>query len=245
MTNIENFLRNNAPLLAVLVDPDKADHNLLQNLITIAQKKHIDLFLVGGSLVSNDINPTVKKLKQANIPVILFPGHITQFSPNADAILFLSLISGRNPEYLIGQQVQIAFKVKNSGINVIPTGYILLDGGRPTSVSYISQTCPLPSDKTDLIVATALAGHLLGMRAIYLETGSGANKTVPCSAIKAVKKQINTLLFVGGGISSKHDFKNILNCGADIIVIGSAAEKNWKKILIFSRLIKDFKKHQK
>jgi len=213
--------------LAVLIDPDKQNPASLLEIINYAVSCKVDFFFIGGSLlVEKNFEATIDIIKaHCNIPVIIFPGSNYQLSNKADAILFLSLISGRNPEYLIGQQVVSAPTVKRMGLEAIPTGYILVDGGRVSSTSYITQTLPIPNDKIDLAIATAQAGELLGMKLIYLEAGSGAKNAVSIDMIKAVKKNISIPLIVGGGIRSAEQAEDICKAGADIIVVGNALEE--------------------
>ena len=169
---------------------------------------------------------TIESIKlQCNIPVVIFPGSNYQLSNKADAVLFLSLISGRNPEYLIGQQVMAAPAIKQMGLEAISTGYILVDGGRTSSTSYITQTMPVPHDKIDLAIATAQAGELLGMKLIYLEAGSGAKKPISAEMIAAVKRNISVPLIVGGGIRTSEQAEEICKAGADILVVGNALEE--------------------
>jgi len=222
-----NFQKKSTSKLAVLIDPDKQDNTSLLRLIELAANSKADFFFVGGSLlVENSFERTIDTIKShSKIPVIIFPGSSYQLSEKADAILFLSLISGRNPEYLIGQHVVAAPILKESGIEVIPTGYILIDGGRVSTTSYITQTVPVPNDKPDIAVATAIAGEMLGMKLIYLEAGSGAENTVSSEMIRQVKKNISVPLIVGGGIRSAEDAEEICKAGADVIVIGNVLEK--------------------
>ena len=213
---------------AVLVDPDKANASVLDELFDLSVSAKVDYFLVGGSLViSNYLDECVQYLKQnCDIPVILFPGNPTQVSKYADALLYLSLISGRNPELLIGQHVVSATFVKQSGLEIMPTGYIVVDGGAPTTVSYISNAAPIPADKNDIAMCTAMAGEMLGMKLIYMDSGSGAKRPIAESMIKIVADNISVPLIVGGGIV--HPEKAYLNCkaGADVIVVGNAIEKD-------------------
>ncbi len=213
--------------LAVLIDPDKQNKEQLTGLIERAVACKVDLFFIGGSLlIEANFDATIEAIKeQCNIPVIIFPGSNYQLSDKADAVLFLSLISGRNAEYLIGQQVIAAPAVKRMGLEAIPTGYILVDGGRISSTAYITQTIPIPNDKIDLAVATAQAGELLGMKLIYLEAGSGAKHSVTTDMIKAVKSNISIPVIVGGGIRSSEQAEEICKAGADIIVVGNALEE--------------------
>lgn len=211
-----------------MVDPDKASDAYLKKQIESAAAARIDLFLVGGSLLAEGhFSECIQNLKkQSDIPVVIFPGNSMQISPDADAILFMSLISGRNPEFLIGQQVKAAPLVKRYGIESIPTGYILVDGGRMTAAQYMSNTLPVPADKPEIAATTALAGALLGLQCIYLDAGSGALQSVPTQLIKAVRNAIDLPIIVGGGIKEVDEAKHIFEAGADMIVIGTAAEKN-------------------
>ncbi len=213
---------------AVLIDPDKVNKALLDKLIPLTIAAKVDYLLVGGSLViSNHLDDCVQHIKkQCKIPVILFPGSPSQISKYADALLYLSLISGRNPELLIGQHVVSAPFVKQSGLEIMPTGYIVIDGGAPTTVSYISNASPVPADKNEIAMCTAMAGEMLGMKLIYMDSGSGAKRPITESMIKAVADQIEAPLIIGGGISEPE--KAYLNCkaGADVIVVGNAIEKN-------------------
>jgi putative glycerol-1-phosphate prenyltransferase len=223
----EKIAEKTLPKLAVLVDPDKQSTDGLSALIKLAVNGKTDFFFVGGSLLlENRFEETIATIKrQCEIPVIIFPGNNYQISKRADAILLLSLISGRNAEYLIGQQVVAAPLIKKAGLEAIPTGYLLIDGGKISTTSYITQTIPLPNDKPDIAVATALAGEMLGMKAIYLEAGSGAENCVSASIIKAIKQNIHIPLIVGGGICNSEQAEEIAKAGADIIVVGNILEK--------------------
>jgi putative glycerol-1-phosphate prenyltransferase len=213
---------------AVLIDPDKVNAKLLDELIDLSVQAKVDYFLLGGSLViSNHLDECVQHVKRnCDIPVILFPGSPTQISKYADALLYLSLISGRNPELLIGQHVISAPFVKQSGLEIMPTGYIVIDGGAPTTVSYISNASPVPADKNEIAMCTAMAGEMLGMKLIYMDAGSGAKRPIHESMIEAVAKHISLPLLIGGGI--KDPEKAYINCkaGADVIVVGNAIEKD-------------------
>lgn len=239
MTLYQKILKSQRPLFAVLIDPQNSNDDFINTIIQ--NQNSIDLFLVGGSLVWNDINKIVQKLKKTNIPVLLFPGNCMQISPYADAILFLSLISGRNPEYLIGQHVQSAMLIKQTKLEVIPTGYILIENSKTSATQYITNTNPIPDDKTDLIIATAVAGELLGMKAIYLEGGSGSNKTINPHIIASLKKHIEIPIFVGGGIKSPEDFINIYKQKPSVIVVGNAIEK---KPELINKIAKSIKKYE-
>ena len=220
--------RHGKKSFAVLIDPDKVNDGKMQSLIDLSVAAKVDYFLVGGSLViSNYLDECVQYIKRScNIPVILFPGSPSQVSKYADALLYLSLISGRNPELLIGQHVISAPIVKNSGLEIMSTGYIVIDGGAPTTVSYISGAAPLPSDKNDIAMCTAMAGEMLGMKLIYMDSGSGAKRAVTESMIQTVSQSIAVPLIIGGGITDPE--KAYLNCkaGADVIVVGNAIEKD-------------------
>ena len=213
---------------AVLIDPDKVNEVILDQLIDRSVNAGVDYLFVGGSLViSNHLDECVQQIKKrCNLPVILFPGSPSQVSPYADALLYLSLISGRNPELLIGQHVISAPFVKKSGLEIMPTGYVVVDGGAPTTVSYISNAAPVPADKNEIAMCTAMAGEMLGMKLIYMDAGSGAKKAISESMISAVASQIEVPLIVGGGITDPE--KAYLNCkaGADVIVVGNAIEKD-------------------
>jgi putative glycerol-1-phosphate prenyltransferase len=211
----------------VLVDPDKVTSSSLSSLVNKANNAGVDYFFVGGSLVVSDhLDECILQIKQESaIPVILFPGSPSQLSRHADALLYLSLISGRNPELLIGQHVISAPFVKKSGLEIISTGYMVIDGGAPTTVSYISGAAPIPADKAEIALCTAMAGEMLGKKLIYMDAGSGAKKPITEEMISVVAKNIDVPLVVGGGIRDAE--KAYLNCkaGADVIVVGNAIEK--------------------
>ena len=213
---------------AVLIDPDKVNDESMKDLINLSAEAKVDYFFVGGSLViSGYLDACVQYIKSnSDIPVILFPGSPAQVSKYADALLYLSLISGRNPELLIGQHVVSAPVVKQSGLEIMPTGYMVIDGGAPTTVSYISNAAPLPSDKNDIAMCTAMAGEMLGMKLIYMDAGSGAKYAISESMIQKVSSCIDIPLIIGGGITTPE--KAYLNCkaGADVIVVGNAIEKD-------------------
>lgn len=213
---------------AVLIDPDKTDASSLAHTIDVAVAAGVDYFFVGGSLVvSNNLDACVLQIKKAcNIPVLLFPGSPSQITKHADALLYLSLISGRNADLLIGQHVISAPFVKSSGLEVIATGYMVIDGGVPTTVSYISNAWPIPADKADIALCTAMAGEMLGHKLIYMDAGSGAKKPITEEMITAVANNISIPLLVGGGIRTAE--RAYLNCkaGADVIVVGNVIEKD-------------------
>jgi putative glycerol-1-phosphate prenyltransferase len=238
---IEKKIKAKKKVFAVLIDPDKFPQKNLLKIITAMEAAQPDIILVGGSLVAGKTESTVKLLKEnLKIPVLLFPGNLLQLTPQADGILFISLISGRNPELLIGNHVASAPYIKASGMEVIPTGYILINGGATTSVAYMSQTQPIPEDKTEIAVATALAGEMLGKKLIYLEAGSGASYPVPKQMIQEVKKQISIPLIVGGGINTTEKIKDACDAGADIIVVGNAFEKDLSLLKSFKEIINNY-----
>jgi len=218
---------------AVLVDPDKVDEHKMRKIIDLAMAASVDYFLVGGSLIiSNYLDECVKIIKHhCSIPVLLFTGSSTQVSKYADALLYLSLISGRNPELLIGQHVISAPAIRKTGLEIISTGYMVVDGGAPTTVSYISNASPLPADKNEIAMCTAMAGEMLGMKLIYMDAGSGAKVPITESMIAQVANNIKVPLITGGGITDPE--KAYLNCkaGADIIVVGNAIEKDESLIM--------------
>lgn len=219
--------KNGRKSFAVLIDPDKVSSSSLSPLLTLANRNKVDYLLVGGSLVVSDhLDECVAQIKkESSIPVILFPGSPSQLTRHADALLYLSLISGRNPELLIGQHVISAPFVKKSGLEIISTGYMVIDGGAPTTVSYISGAAPIPADKAEIALCTAMAGEMLGAKLIYMDAGSGAKKPIGEEMISLVAKNIDVPLVVGGGIRDAE--KAYLNCkaGADVIVVGNAIEK--------------------
>lgn len=217
---------------AILVDPDKQKKDALLRTIEIAKNAKADYFFVGGSLLSNDsLDACLTTLKDnSNIPVILFPGNAMQINDKADGILFLSLISGRNPDMLIGKQVITAPLLKQSSLEVISTGYMLIESGKPTTASYMSNTHPIPSNKNDVAACTAIAGEMLGLKMIFMDGGSGAQNPISEEMITKVSKSVEVPLIIGGGINSGE--KATANCkaGADIIVVGDAIEKDNKLI---------------
>ena len=213
---------------AVLVDPDKVNDHNMEQLISLAVAAEVDYFLVGGSLViSNYLDECLQLIKRhCTIPTILFPGSPSQVSKYADALLYLSLISGRNPELLIGQHVISAPFVKKSGLEIMSTGYMVVDGGAPTTVSYISNASPLPSDKNEIAVCTAMAGEMLGMKLIYMDAGSGAKRAINENMIEKVAASISVPLIIGGGIIEPEKAYRNCKAGADVIVVGNAIEKD-------------------
>ena len=225
--------------LAVLIDPDKSDNKTLEEIAARSSAGGVDYFFVGGSLlINNRMDECIKILKQTgNIPVILFPGNTLQMSNKADSILFLSLISGRNAEMLIGRHVIAAPYLKLSNLEVIPTGYMLIESGRPTAVSYMSNSDPIPADKNDIAICTAMAGEMLGLKLIFMDAGSGALNAVHESMISQVKQSISIPLLVGGGIRTPEKAAASVNAGADLLVIGNATEHNPSLIAEMCRAI--------
>jgi phosphoglycerol geranylgeranyltransferase len=229
-------------LFIVLIDPDKCSDNArIHQFATLLNKAEPDLVFIGGSLTSESTACLIKQLKtECHIPTLLFPGNAIQFTPEADALLFLSLISGRNSDFLIGQHVVIAPAVRQSGIETISTGYILVESNDTTAVEYISNTQPIPRQKPQLAAATAIAGELLGNKLIYLEAGSGATPPVSFAMISSVKKSITVPLIVGGGLRSNEDILSALQAGADAVVVGNVLETDPEKMLDFAKTIKNF-----
>lgn len=220
--------KNQEKLFAVLIDPDKLKLNNVDKIIRLAESTAVDCFFVGGSLIVNDVmNDCIKRIRESsNIPIIIFPGSTLQINYAADAILFLSLISGRNPDLLIGRHVESAPMLHRSSLEVISTGYMLIDGGKPTTATYISNTLPIPRDKSDIALSTALAGELLGMKTIFMDAGSGAELAVPNNMIQRVSSQISIPLIVGGGIRTPEMAAEKVAAGADIVVVGNTIEKD-------------------
>lgn len=226
--NIIHSLKNHNKLLAVLIDPDKVQVKALKSFIQKVNQSIADYIFVGGSTVyEDDCDKVVEEIKRhSKLPIVLFPGDVTQITNKADAMLFLSLISGRNPEYLIGKHVESISKLRESELELIPTGYILIENGRETSVQSVTQTKPLLKSNIQLIVDTALAGQLLGMKLIYLEAGSGAIEPVHSEIINQVKKNLNIPVVVGGGIKTIMQIESAYESGADMVVIGTAFEQD-------------------
>lgn len=243
-TNIYQQFHQKTGQIAVLIDPEKT--NKEEQLKAIAEKSHfagVSYFFIGGSTVnSTDFKQTTAFLKKySSIPIIIFPGGNNQLSKNADGILYLSLLSGRNPEYLIGQHVASANEVLELGIEVIPTAYILIDGGTKSSVAYVSQTTPIPVHQQNIAINTAVAGYLQGKKVTYFDAGSGAKNTVPSELIHSLNKKIETVTIVGGGIQSIEEIESLCEVGTNVIVIGNKIENDIDFLLdlkkIQSRLI--------
>lgn len=224
---IEEAKSKNKKLLAVLVDPDDGEQ-IVSNVAKRCHELNADVILVGGSLLSNyHTSEAVLWVKREfKGPVILFPGNEVQACEGADALFFLMLLSGRNPEYLVGKHVAAAPFLAKSGLEVIPVSYLLIDGGKMTSVNYISHTLPIPADKPDIAAATALAGQFMGHKLVYMDAGSGALNSVSVDMIKAVKKSIQTPIAIGGGIKSAETARLLFQAGADIVVVGNGISQN-------------------
>ncbi len=242
--NYEHIVKSKAEgkkLFAVLIDPDKFEST---EIISKADAAGVDFIMVGGSLLSNGGFENCIQIikKNTSIPLIIFPGNHFQISENADGILLLSLISGRNPDLLIGKHVIVAALLKASGLEILPTGYILIESGKQTTVSYMSNTNPIPYEKDDIATCTAMAGEQLGLKLIYMDAGSGALNSVSANMISKVRKNISIPLIIGGGIDSPE--KALLACqsGADIVVVGNAIETNSLLIESIAKTIHSFKK---
>ncbi|MFL5729737.1 MAG: geranylgeranylglyceryl/heptaprenylglyceryl phosphate synthase [Cytophagaceae bacterium] len=231
--------RNGQKSFAVLLDPDKLDAESCIRLVNMGVESKIDYFFVGGSLLTdNNLHTIVKAVKDhSDIPAVLFPGNYLQIDESADAILLLSLISGRNPDYLIGQHVTAAPLLKKSRLEIVSTGYILVDCGRQTTVSYISNTTPIPYDKPSVAACTAMAGEMLGLKLLYLDGGSGALNPVSPKMIAAVRKLTDIPLVVGGGINSSQKALDAFSAGADLVVVGNGIEKDPKLLVEISEKV--------
>jgi putative glycerol-1-phosphate prenyltransferase len=224
----KQITENREKQFAILFDPEHCEENMLNKMISLANEAAVDFVFVGGSLLVNDkLDACIHLIKkETSLPVILFPGSEMQVNNRADAILLLSLISGRNPEMLIGKHVVAAPYIRASGLEVLPTGYMLIESGNSTSVLYMSNTRPIPREKNDIAVCTAMAGEMLGLKLIYLDAGSGAAYPVPAGMINKVKENIRIPLIVGGGITSPEIATENCRAGADMIVVGNGIEKD-------------------
>jgi putative glycerol-1-phosphate prenyltransferase len=234
MSTLKDILSDGAKKLAILIDPDKEVFNKQgAALFSKLNLLNPDFLFVGGSTVdAEDLEKCLQTIKtNTDLPTILFPGGHNQLNEKADGILFLSLLSGRNPDYLIGHQVQAAKHLKKMNIEVIPTAYLLIDGGKASSVSYVSQTTPIPSDQINIAVNTAVAGQLLGFSCVFMDAGSGALNSIPTEMIAAVKNEIDLPLIIGGGIRSLAQIEEIYNAGADVVVIGNKIEEDVEFLL--------------
>lgn len=239
MAIYEKFQDRSRKKIAVLIDPDKPTDAQILSIVAKANAADVDFFFVGGSLLTTDsLEHCIKVIKaNSDIPVLIFPGNSLQISKYCDGFLLLSLISGRNAEMLIGRHVIAAPYLKLFGNEIIPTGYMLIDSGRPTSVSYMSDTTPIPHDKDDIAMCTALAGEMLGLKLIYLEGGSGAVNPVSDSMISKVRQMIDIPLIVGGGISTPEMAAAKAKAGADVICIGTKFEEEPELLQRFADMV--------
>lgn len=241
-TKLRHNLQDGRKAFAVLLDPDKVELSSFPFMLAESMRYGVDFFFVGGSLItryaSDEIIAAIRR--HTDIPAILFPGNSLHIEPSADAILLLSLISGRNPELLIGQHVIAAPLLKKSNLEILPTGYMLIESGRATTVSYISNTTPIPHDKPSVAACTAMAGELLGLQIMYLDAGSGAQKSVSPEMITAVRKAVDTPIIVGGGINTVEKAQAALDAGADVIVVGNGIEQNPDLLPEIAQIVKAF-----
>lgn len=236
---------NKQKMLAVLLDPDQCRGSVLSSTIAALKSSVPDFIFVGGSFTLTSVDSLIEVLKEeTKAEIILFPGHTSQFSSKANALLYLSLLSGRNAEFLIGHHLNSAVTIKKSNIEVIPTGYLLIDGGKPSSVEYISNTRPIPRDKKEIALSTAVAGELMGMKLVYLEAGSGAEVPVPTEMISYVSKGLSLPLIVGGGIRSTEQLTDAFQAGADLVVVGNVFEQEPKMITEFVDCTRNFGKEE-
>jgi phosphoglycerol geranylgeranyltransferase len=225
---LQNIKNSGQKALAVLLDPDKLrDQTSLEKMMELIRFAQVDFVFVGGSLlVEDNFHECLGKIKKlSTVPVVLFPGSPSQISKEADSILFLSLISGRNPDLLIGQHVVAAPMLKKLNLEIVPTGYMLVDCGNPTTASYVSQTLPIPWNKPEIAAATAMAGEMLGLSAIYIDGGSGASKCISESMVRAVRQSVELPIIVGGGIRNESQAAALFKAGADLVVIGTVFEE--------------------
>lgn len=241
-TKLRHNLQDGRKAFAVLLDPDKVELSSFPFMLAESMRYGVDFFFVGGSLItryaSDEIIAAIRR--HTDIPAILFPGNSLHIEPSADAILLLSLISGRNPELLIGQHVIAAPLLKKSNLEILPTGYMLVESGRATTVSYISNTTPIPHDKPSVAACTAMAGELLGLQIMYLDAGSGSQKSVSPEMITAVRKAVDTPIIVGGGINTVEKAQAALDAGADVIVVGNGIEQNPDLLPEIAQIVKAF-----
>ena len=229
--------------IGLLLDPDKTDEKAIVRIVRTATESGTDYILAGGSLTFSGIDQMIRLVKKnCKIPVILFPGNLLQLTHQVDAILLLSLISGRNPELLIGNHVLAAPYLKDIKSKLVSTGYILINCGAKTSVEYMSQTEAIPCDKSDIVIATALAGEMLGMKLIYLEAGSGAIKPVPPGVVRAVKENISIPIAVGGGLRTRKEIEEAFTAGADLIILGNGVEQDSRLLFEACKIRDTFRK---
>lgn len=226
---------------AILVDPEQCHERILKDLVSLAAVAAVDFIMVGGSLLVNDhLDKCLRLIKsETKLPVILFPGSELQINGRADAIMLLSLISGRNPELLIGKHVLAAPYLRASGLEILPTGYMLIESGNSTTALYMSNTIPIPREKNDIAVCTAMAGEMLGLKIIYMDAGSGAARPITASMISSVKEKISIPLIVGGGIRTPETAHESSKAGADVIVVGTAIENDMQLMREISAAVKE------
>jgi phosphoglycerol geranylgeranyltransferase len=241
-TILQHNIQEGRKAFAVLLDPDKVELSSFPFMLAESVRHGVDFFFVGGSLITRYTSDEIIALirRHTQIPAILFPGNSLHIEPSADAILLLSLISGRNPELLIGQHVIAAPLLKKSNLEILPTGYMLVESGRSTTVSYISNTTPIPHDKPSVAACTAMAGELLGLQIMYLDAGSGAQKPVSPEMIRAVRKAVDAPIIVGGGINSVEKAQKALEAGANVIVVGNGIEQNPDLLPEIAQAVKAF-----
>lgn len=237
LQKLENAHQLQKKCFALLIDPDSLNEKQCKQILELANHCKIDFLFVGGSLITgNNLGQVIALAKKTtNIPVILFPGSSLHIDSEADAILFLSLISGRNPDFLIGQHILAAPILRRSSLEILPTGYMLVDTGRQTTVSFISNTTPIPYDKPSVAACIAMAGEMLGLRLMYMDGGSGAEKPISPQMIQTVRKSVQVPLIVGGGIDTAEKAHQALRAGADVIVVGNAIEKD---VLLMEKIVK-------
>lgn len=240
MNIYKKFTEGNSRQFAILIDPEQCQDEYMKSLISLAEASSVDYILLGGSLLVNDhLDQCIRLIRsETDLPVVLFPGSEMQINNRADAILLLSLISGRNPELLIGKQVSAAPYLRASKLEILPTGYMLIESGNSTTALYISNTTPIPRDKDDIAVCTAMAGEMLGLKLIYMDAGSGAAHPVSSSMIRKVKENISIPLIVGGGIKTPEAAKSACEAGADVIVVGTAIEQDPARMKAIAAAIK-------
>ncbi len=243
-TTFVDTMHKGEKLFLVLIDPDHFTHEKqIVRFVEQINQAQPDMILIGGSLTVETTTTIIRQIKErCTLPIVLFPGNTLQFTPEADGLLLLSLISGRNPDLLIGQHVVLAQTIKRSGIETISTGYILVESDHTTAVEYISNTHPIPRAKPAIAAATAIAGTLLGNRLIYLEAGSGAYPPVPAAMIAAVKEAIEVPLIVGGGLRTAEEIQTALEAGADAIVVGNILEETPELMSSFAKIIRQYRK---
>lgn len=238
--NLYNLIEEpNTKKIALLIDPDKCSDFSIERRISLANEAGIHFIFVGGSLLNYyTIDSCIQKIKSlTKLPVVLFPANGMHISPEADAILFLSLISGRNADLLIGNHVHSATIIRKYGLESIPTGYMIVESGTITTAQYMSNSMPLPRNKPEVAVSTAIAGEMLGLKALYLDAGSGAASPVPETMIDAVRKAVTIPMIVGGGLRTVDSVEKAFNAGANVIVLGNIAEDQPEFLLSVKKLI--------